>query len=134
MTLYAIDVEQAFGLTGVVLQNGVIIRADGLDDLTAVNERLQRARKAGTLAVPRLPDAEAYQVREWLIQQGVGVNTVEVLLEQNITDPVQLELAKSRWEYATRIPREHPLTLGIGGALGLTPAELDAAWNELLTY
>ena len=134
MTLYAIDVEQAFGLTGVVLQNGVIIRADGLDDLTAVNERLQRARKAGTLAVPRLPDAEAYQVREWLIKQGVGVNTVDVLLEQNIADPVQLELAKSRWEYATRIPREHPLTLGIGQALGLTPAELDAAWNELLTY
>lgn len=134
MTLYAIDVEQAFGLTGVVLQNGVIIRADGLDDLTAVNERLQRARKAGTLAVPRLPDAEAYQVREWLIKQGIGVNTVEVLLEQNISDPVQLELAKSRWEYATRIPREHPLTLGIGHALGLTPAELDAAWNELLTY
>ena len=134
MTLLAIDVEQAFGLTGVVLQNGVIIRADGLDELTAVNERLQRAKRAGTLAVPRLPDAEAYQVREWLIRQGIGVNTVEVLLEQNITDPVQLELAKSRWEYATRIPREHPLTLGIGQARGMTPTELDEAWSDLLQY
>jgi hypothetical protein len=134
MTYLAIDVEQAFGLTGVVLQNGVIIHADGLADLTAVNERLQRARAAGTLAVPRLPDAEAYQVREWLIKQGIGVNTVEVLLEQNISDPTQLALAKSRWEYATRVPREHPLTVGIGQALGMTPSELDEAWVDLLTY
>lgn len=134
MTYLAQDVEQAFGLTGVVLQNGFILRADGHDDVISFNERLQRAREAGTLQVPRLPDAEAYQIREWLIRQGIGVNTVEVLLEQSITDPTQLALAKSRWEYATRVPREHPLTLGIGQALGMTPQEIDEAWAELLTY
>lgn len=134
MTYLAKDVEQAFGLTGVVLQNGLILSADGYDDPSPLNERLRRARAAGTLQVPRLPDVEAYQVREWLIRQGIGVNTVEVLLEQNITDPTQLALAKSRWEYATRVPREHPLTLGIGQALGMTPQELDDAWAELLTY
>lgn len=134
MTYLAQDVEQAFGLTGVVLQNGFVLSANGVSDPTAINERLRRARAAGTLVVPRLPDAEAYQVREWLIKQGIGVNTVEVLLEQNISDPTQLALAKSRWEYATRVPREHPLTIGIGHALGLTDQELDEAWAELLTY
>lgn len=134
MTYLAQDVEQAFDLTGVVLQNGLILSADGYDDPSPLNERLRRARAAGTLQVPRLPDAEAYQVREWLIRQGIGVNTVEVLLEQNIADPTQLALAKSRWEYAVRIPRDHPLTLGIGQALGLTTEEFDIAWAEILTY
>lgn len=136
MTYTAHDLEQAWGLTGVMLVNRTIAAAAGVDaqGLAKLNDRLRRADAAGTLAVPRLPDAEAYQVREWLLKNGIEHASVNALLEAGISDPLQQKLALSRWEYATRIPREHPLTLGIAEGLHLTPEQMDAAWEDLLTY
>lgn len=136
MNYTAYDLERAWGLSGVVLENCTIAAADDVtaDELVRLNARLQRAHAAGTLDVPRLPNAEAYQVREWLLKNGIEHEAVTNLLQTGIPDPLQKKLALSRWEYATRIPRDHPLTVGIAEGLKLTTAQMDAAWEELLTY
>lgn len=136
MNYTAYDLEQAWGLSGVVLENRTIAAADGVtaEELVQLNARLQRAHAAGTLEVPRLPNAEAYQVREWLLKRGIEHAAVTALLENGIPDALEKKLALSRWEYATRIPRDHPLTVGIAQGLKLTAAQMDEAWEELLTF
>jgi len=79
------------------------------------------------------PDAEAVDVRDWLLDQGITAADVEAQIALMFPDD-QLATAKAlnRWEYAVRVPRDHPLVVALGEALGFTQAQLDTEWSNVL--
>ena len=79
------------------------------------------------------PDAEAVDVRDWLLDEGISAADVEAQIALMFPDD-QLATAKAlnRWEYAVRIPRDHPLVVALGEALGFTQAQLDTEWANVL--
>ena len=80
-----------------------------------------------------LPDAEAYQVRAWMIRGGMDPDLVPAIIAQVVPDGPQRKEALMRWDYAVRIPRDFPLVDVIGAQMGLTPEQIDAAWPDILT-
>jgi hypothetical protein len=79
------------------------------------------------------PDAEAVAVRDWLLDQGITAADVEAQIALMFLDD-QLATAKAlnRWGYAVRVPRDHPLVVALGEALGFTQAQLDTEWANVL--
>jgi hypothetical protein len=69
-----------------------------------------------------------YQLREWLIKAGKK-DLVEQIIS-NITDPLQKELVRNRWEYAINVPRNHILVEMIGKSLGMTSEQIDQAFID----
>lgn len=85
---------------------------------------------------PSFPEAEKYQVREWMLDNGLDPETVPAILQTYYNQPGQeLDLAKAlnRWENAIRIPRNHALVNVIGSLLSppMSPAEIDEAWSGI---
>lgn len=119
------DIEQAWNLSGLVLTNG---RATAVSsgDLDAINERLSRARAAGTLNVPRLPTITPRQLRLWLHRNG-KLAAVETALN-SLQEPMKTE-ALIEWSHAREFDRDNPLVLQVGLVLGLDTDEMDAAWR-----
>jgi hypothetical protein len=82
----------------------------------------------------RYPDAEVYQVREWMIRNGANPDTIVYsVIDAVFTDPIDNAVQKDRWGYIVRVPRDHPLVNAVGGAMGLTPEQIDNAWLAILT-
>lgn len=79
------------------------------------------------------PDAEAVDVRDWLLDQGITAADVEAQIALMFPDDA-LATAKAlnRWEYAVRVPRDHPLVVALGEALGFTQAQLDTEWANVI--
>jgi len=75
--------------------------------------------------------AESYQVRAWMIRGGLDPATVPTIIAAVVTAGAARDEALMRWEYATRIPRDFPLVDVIGAQMGLTSAEIDAAWPDI---
>lgn len=73
-------------------------------------------------------EIESYQLRDWLIIHGKK-HTVESIL-QNIENPLERERALNRWEYATKIPRNHIIVKMIGNILCMTEKEIDNVFIE----
>lgn len=69
-----------------------------------------------------------YQLREWLIKAGKK-NLVEEIIN-NISDPLQREIVRNRWEYTTTIPRNHVLVSLVGSHLGMTSEQIDQAFID----
>jgi hypothetical protein len=69
----------------------------------------------------------ARQLRLWIIGAGLPLAAVETQLEA-IEDATTRERARVEWEYATAYERTHPLVVQLGAALGLTTAQIDAAF------
>jgi hypothetical protein len=81
---------------------------------------------------PSVPDAvQPVQLRTWLLYAG-KLDQVNALID-GIPDPMQRAEAKQRWDYTLTIPRTHPLVLMIGQELGMTSAEMDAAFIQAAT-
>lgn len=80
----------------------------------------------------KYPDAAKYQVREWLIDQGIDLDSIPVVLATMIPDETALKKAVNRWEAVERIPRDHPLVVALGAQLGFTPEQLDAEWPAIV--
>ena len=78
------------------------------------------------------PDAENYQIRAWMIRGDFDPDAVPQMIAQIITDEKQRKEALMRWDYAVRVPRRFPLVDAIGAQMGLTPAQIDAAWQDIL--
>lgn len=81
---------------------------------------------------PLLPDAENYQIRAWMIRGDFDPDAVPQMIAQIITDEKQRKEALMRWDYAVRVPRSFPLVDAIGAQMGLTPTQIDAAWQDIL--
>ena len=78
-------------------------------------------------------DAEAYQVRVWMVRNGMDPDTVPGIIAAVTQDGPERQEALMRWEYAVRIPRNFPLVDAIGALMTppLTPEAIDAAWPEI---
>lgn len=75
---------------------------------------------------------EAYQLRTWRVRQGLSLAAVPQIIESVIPAGVAREEALVRWEYAIRIPRDHPLVNLVAASLQITPAQIDDAWPTIL--
>ena len=82
--------------------------------------------------VPTVPDSVLpLQFRKWLLKAG-KLDAVTASIE-SIADPAERAEAVQSWDYALSIPRRHPLVIEIGQKLGMTDADLDAAFLEAAT-
>ena len=82
---------------------------------------------------PPLPVITARQLRLALLRLGVTGAQVEAQIAAMPGTDADREAAMIEWEYATTYQRDHPLVAMLGAALGLTTAQIDAAWMEAAT-
>ena len=111
-------------MTGITLENDVIVEGTGLD-LTLANQRLQNCIAKGSLT----PDAESYQVRAWLIRNGLDPASIPALITSLTVPGAERDEALMRWEYAVRVPFDHPLVAAIAQQLNLN---VSAIWFDIL--
>lgn len=113
-----------------------VSRTINLDARTVTVQRVAVDLSAQEIAERRrsiFPDAKRYQVREWLILQGITPEQVEAQIAAMYPDDAtSAALALNRWREVEEIPRDHPLVAALGSALGFTAAQLDAEWANIL--
>lgn len=78
-------------------------------------------------AVP--PHIEARLLRKWLILRGYSIASIDVAIDA-IADPVERELTRNEWEYATSYTRRHPMFPAFVRATGMSDALIDKAFRE----
>ena len=86
--------------------------------------------KAAEIDRQKLPRLSAIQLRLALFSLGLTGDDVAAQIAAMPGAPTEREAARIHWEYATEFPRSHPLISVIGAALGLTEAQIDAAWLQ----
>ena len=82
--------------------------------------------------IPPQPAPEsvtARQIRLWLVTHGISLDAVESAIE-GIEDQMQRDMVRVEWEYAPYVERSHSMLLPLAAALGLTEAQVDAAFRE----
>jgi len=84
-------------------------------------------------APPPMPSINAAQIRLALFGMGVTSAQVEAAIDAMPGSDMEREAARIQWEYATTFARQHPLVVAIGAALGMTDAQIDAAWLHAAT-
>lgn len=99
----------------------VIVDAAGLGRLKA---------EAAAEFVPR--SISARQIRLWLVQNGKTLAAVESAID-GIQDQQARDSVRVEWEYAPVVERSHPWLVPLAAALGLTEAQVDAAFREAAT-
>ncbi len=77
----------------------------------------------------RYPDAESYQVRAWLIRNGIDPASIPALITSLTQPGAARDEALMRWEYAVRVPSNHPLVGAIAANLGLN---VETIWPSIL--
>lgn len=80
------------------------------------------------LPPPVLPDAEKFQVLDWLDDKGITAAHVEAALD-SIPDETQRHKAKLRWSSINRVPADNPFVLHVASTLGI---DHKTAWAEIL--
>jgi hypothetical protein len=75
-----------------------------------------------------LPDAEKYQVIDWLDDYGITSDHVVAAL-QTITDETQRRKALLRWQSVNRIPADNAFVIHVAAQLGINHID---AWNQIL--
>lgn len=84
-------------------------------------------RATDTSPVPA--SVTARQIRLWLVSHGVGLAAVEAAIDA-IPDATQRDMVRVEWEYAPYVERSHPMLVPLAAALGLSEAQVDAAFRE----
>ncbi len=77
----------------------------------------------------KLPDAEKYQVLDWLDDYGITSADVEAAL-QSIPDETQKRKALLRWHSVNRIPADNAFVIHVASQLGINHID---AWSQILT-
>lgn len=77
------------------------------------------------------PRISARQVRLWLINNGISLNSIEQAID-SIEDAQLREKTRVDWEYAPYVERNHPMLIPIASILGLTETDLDQAFLEAI--
>ena len=106
--------------------NGVNVPLDEAD-------LAQRAIDAQFVAAPNVSTITALQLRLALLGLGITAAQVEAAIDAMPGADMRREAARIQWEYATTFPRQHPLVVAIGAALGMTETQIDAAWLNAAT-
>lgn len=89
--------------------------------------------KAAQIDRQKLPALSARQLRLALLRLGLTGAQVEAQIAAMPGTDADREAALIEWEYATTYQRDHQLVVALGAALGLTAAQIDAAWREAAT-
>lgn len=124
MNFTAKEIEDAFNMSNVTLVDNTIAEGTGLD-LSVANQRLLTCLKEGSLR----PNVKAYQIRAWLIRNGVAPSSIPDLIKSIIPEGIAREEALMRWEYATEVPYDHPLVGAIGSQLNLNLSDI---WYSII--
>lgn len=95
-------------------------------DTAGAQRRLDVCRAQGTLT----PTAAMWQVRAWMIRQGLDLATVPGIIEAAIPAGPEREEALMRWEYVTEVPSDSPMVAIVAQSLGVNVA---AIWWEVLS-
>lgn len=74
----------------------------------------------------------ARQIRLWLVTHGVTLANVDAAIDA-IPDATQRDTVRVEWEYAPYVERSHPMLVPLASALGLSEAQVDAAFREAAT-
>lgn len=81
-----------------------------------------------------MPTITRRQLRLALLNRfGVTASQVEAKIADMTGTPIEREAAMIEWQDATTYERNHRLVIALGAALGLTEAQIDAAWMEAAT-
>lgn len=72
-----------------------------------------------------------YQFRLCLLRRGVSMASVDAMIDA-LPQPARDE-ARVAWEYGLEVRRDHPLVSQFAAALGMTEAQVDAAFVEAAT-
>jgi hypothetical protein len=75
--------------------------------------------------------AKRYQVREWMLDNGLNPDNVPALIRSSIPDSLAAEKAINRWLHVEEIPRSHPMVDIVGEILGKTPEQINQAWPAI---
>jgi hypothetical protein len=109
------------------------LRGDSLDGLTwhgpgepPTLEELQTAWD--NRPSEPLPDAEKYQVLDWLDDHGITEADVDAAL-QSISDETQRRKALLRWHSVSRIPADNAFVLHVAAQLNIDHL---TAWSQIL--
>jgi len=89
--------------------------------------------KAQAIQRRSLSTITARQLRLALRGLGLTGAQVEAAIAAMPGSDMEREAALIEWEYATTFQRQHPLIVAIGAALGMTDAQIDAAWLHAAT-
>lgn len=83
--------------------------------------------------LPQPPDScSPRQLRIALIQNGVQLSSIENMIN-SIQNDIEREVARTEWEYALEIRREHPLVSQIAAGLNLTNQQVINIFNLAVT-
>jgi hypothetical protein len=103
------------------------------------NEYLSKCQELSIMPRAATPDnltpveiiqtVSARQIRLWLIQNGIDLNTIDEIISL-IPDPALRSYTKVEWEYAPYIERNHPMLVPLAIALGLTEEDINRAFIE----
>lgn len=80
-----------------------------------------------------MPTITRRQLRLALLRLNVTVEQVEAKIVAMPGTPIEREAAMIEWRDSGTYDRNHPLVVALGAALGLTEAQIDAAWREAAT-
>ena len=71
----------------------------------------------------------ARQVRLWLINKDIDLNTIDELIN-NIEDTIVRNTVRVEWEYAPYLEYKHPWIMNLAIQLGLTEQDVQNAFME----
>lgn len=77
---------------------------------------------------PPTREATLRQIRHWLIENGYYATVTGYI--NSIPDPITRLKAQTDFQHCSAVERSHPLVESIGAILGLTQAQVDAAFTE----
>ena len=109
------------------------LNGDTLDGLTWIGPgdppTLEELQAAWDTRPPEpLPDAEKYQVLDWLDDHGMTSAHVDAAL-QSIPDETQRRKALLRWHSVNRIPADNAFVIHVASQLKIDHRE---AWSQIL--
>ena len=76
-----------------------------------------------------VPEAEAFQINEYLMRNGISPDSIPALIASVTTEGIERDVAIMRWQKVTSFPKEHPLVAAVAAELGLN---LDAVWDSII--
>lgn len=89
--------------------------------------------ECGPNPTPVVPvSVSARQIRLWLVSNGISLAQIDSLID-NISDQQQRDYTRIEWDYAPYVERTHPMVATFAAALGLTEAQVDAAFITAAT-
>jgi hypothetical protein len=96
--------------------------APTLADLEAAWEQIQSTPQPA-------PPAAAYQVRAYLIRNGIDLASIPTLITSITAAGAERDEALMRWEFVANFPKNHPLVAAVAASLNL---DLDQVWDSIL--